>query len=133
VSSLGKFRKFLIVVILLGLLVLVYVQAATLQDELLVDPTAPLIPVAGADNTDSGINLNDLLTAFIGYELSSILIRENDRVAVINSQRVRVGERVGNARVTAIEPGSVTLNVDGELQTLQLYQKSIKTRVKGEG
>lgn len=135
-SSLGPFRQLLIVLTLLGLLVVVmYVRAEEpLYDELLVDPTAPLVMTTQALEED-GLSFlpSGLLAGAGGYALGSILIREEDRIAVINDQRVRVGESIGNARVTAIEPGGVTLNVDGQLQTLELYTSSIKTLIEGEG
>ncbi len=136
-SDLGRFKQFLIVIILLGLLVVVYARAAEPRnDDLLTDPTAPLFPTAGMGmdgEGSSGNSASDYLSGSGGYRLSSILIREEDRVAVINNQRLRVGESIGNARVTAIEQGSVTLNVDGDVQTLELYANSIKTLVEGEG
>ncbi|HEY0961427.1 MAG TPA: hypothetical protein VGE69_03640 [Pseudomonadales bacterium] len=108
------------------------VHAATQDDELLVDPTVPLTPAVASDATsssdDSGIlGLFGVLTS---YELSSVLIRENDRIAVINGQRVRVGESVSGARVTVIEPDHVNLNVNGTIQRVELYRNSIKTLSK---
>lgn len=131
-SDLGKYRQLLIVLILLALLVVTYARAAALPEaELLVDPTAPLAP-AKASGTDGGLFPAGLFDRFGSYKLSSILIREGDRVAVINARRLRVGESIDNARVTAIEPRRVTLNVDGEPHTLELYANSIKTLVKSE-
>jgi len=126
----GTYKRLVIAAVMLPVLVATVARAASADDELLVDPTAPLFANAAGD-TSSG----DLLPAFAGfvrYELSSILIREDDRVAVVNAQRVRVGDSIGSARVTAIDPGSVTIRVDGEQQTLQLYRDSIKTLVKGD-
>lgn len=108
--------------------------AAETNDELLVDPTVPLsISMAITTQTDSANSgLLDLLGTFSSYELSSVLVRGEDRIAVINGQRVRVGDSVGAARVTAIEPGRATLNVNGKIETVELYGTSIKTLVKGD-
>lgn len=108
--------------------------SATMDDELSVDPTVPLARIyagntAAAGAEGDGFNLAEI---FSTYALSSVLIRAEDRVAVINGQRVRVGDRIGGAVVAAIETDQVTLNVDGEMRTLQLYENSIRTRAKGD-
>jgi hypothetical protein len=110
--------------------------AASRDDELLVDPTVPLSIAFSTSDTDrnddtDGSSLFGLFGAFTSYELGSILIRAEDRVAVINEERVRVGDKIGSAVVAAIEADHVSLNVDGEIQTLPLYENSIKTPVKG--
>lgn len=125
----GTYKRLVIAAVMLPGLLSIPVWAAGTDDELLVDPTAPLFAPTG-DTT--GGELLPALAGFVRFELSSILIREDDRVAVVNAQRVRVGDSIGSARVTAIDPGSVTIRVDGEQQTLQLYRDSIKTLVKGD-
>ena len=102
------------------------------NDELLVDPTTPLnfvIPTGGNDEPGALAMLGSMFTS---YELSSVLIRAEDRIAVINGERVRIGDSIGAARVTAIEADHVTLNVNGKIETLQRYENSIKTLVKGD-
>lgn len=105
------------------------VNAATRDDELLVDPTTPLRSPASATSSEDG-GLLGLLGGLTTYELSSVLIRGDNRLAVINGQRVRVGDSVGAARVSAIEPDHVNLNVDGRIERLELYTGSIKTLSK---
>jgi hypothetical protein len=110
--------------------------AASRDDELLVDPTVPLSIAfsasdAGSNDDSDGSGLFGLFGAFTSYELNSILIRAEDRIAVINEERVRVGDKIGSAVVVAIEADHVSLNVDGEIETLPLYENSIKTPVKG--
>lgn len=112
------------------------VHAAEVNDELLVDPTQPLnlemAIEAQGDNSGDGGGGFDLFGVFTSYELSSVLIRAGDRLAVVNGERVRVGDSVGAARITAIEADHVTLNVNGKIETLELYGDSIKTLVKGD-
>lgn len=88
----------------------------------LVDPTAPLTMSASPGPTQA--SLFSLLST---YKVTSILIRPNTKVAVINSRQVREGEMVGNAEVVRIEKNAVTLNVAGEERVLELYGRSIKT------
>ena len=97
------------------------VRGATPDDELLVDPTVPLGLTFRGNVDDSAAGeegLFGLFGAITSYELSSVLIRSGDRIAVINAQRVRVGDKVDSAVVASIEPDDVTLNVGGEILTL---------------
>ncbi len=60
--------------------------------------------------------------------LQSVLISDTRRVAVINGQRYRAGDRVGPARVVAIEPGQVTLERDGESFNLTIASRTQRVR-----
>ena len=93
--------------------------------EKLRDPTGPLVMSIGQPQT----NLFGLVSS---YKVSSILIRPNMKVAVINSRQVRIGDIIGNAEVMKIDKNTVTLQVAGEEQILELYGRSIKTLNKGE-
>jgi hypothetical protein len=110
------------------------VHAATMDDELLVDPTVPLaIAVAPQARSESSGSLFGFPNTVAGnYELKSVLVRPSGSFAVINDQRVRVGDSVGAARVTRIESDHVMLNVNGRIERLELYGNSIKTLVKGD-
>ncbi len=118
------------------------VLGATQDDQLRVDPTMPLGMVFSAGDAESIANADDdgsifdifggIGGAFTSYELSSVLVRAEDRIAVINEERVRVGDKVGSAVVASIDVEQVTLDVDGEIVTLKLYENSIKTPAKGD-
>ncbi|MDY6983534.1 MAG: general secretion pathway protein GspB [Pseudomonadota bacterium] len=109
------------------------VHAATRDDELLVDPTAPLRLTVAPETSGEGDGLFGFLDAVSSnYALSSVLIRSGDRFAVINGERVREGDSVAGARVTRIEPDHVMLNLNGRDQRVELYGASIKTLVKGD-
>jgi hypothetical protein len=95
----------------------------------LVDPTAPLNMTVVLDNVDRDSALLPLLES---YTLNSVLIRNNDRVAVVNGQRARIGDRVGSARVSRIDQDGVVLVVNGETRVLSLYGEPVKTLVVGE-
>jgi len=96
------------------------------QDEILRDPTAPLFSSAGSQPQ---ANLFSLVSS---YKVTSILLRPNMKVAVINSRQVREGDVIGNAEVVKIDKNTVTLQVAGEEQILELYGRSVKTLAKGE-
>lgn len=52
------------------------------------------------------------------WRLSSTLVAEGRRVAIINGRTVRVGDRVGGARVLAIDAGRVRLDYRGRRFTI---------------
>lgn len=105
-------------------------HAALVDGEELIDPTAPFL----LDMEDTGNqSLANAFASFNNYTVSSILIRENLRIAVINSQRVREGEFIGNARVASIDESAVTLDLDGTTRVLRLHGgAAIKTRAAEE-
>lgn len=48
------------------------------------------------------------------FRLQSILLAPERRIAIIDGQRLRVGERLDDAEVQSIEPGRVVLERQGE-------------------
>lgn len=98
--------------------------------ESLRDPTRPLNFMPGEEST--GTLIEGLENVFSSFRLNSVLIRDQDRIAVINDQRVRVGDQVGRATVTGIDNTRVVLDVDGEARVLELYGAPVKTLVAGE-
>jgi len=52
------------------------------------------------------------------WQLSSTLVADGRRVAIINDRTVGVGDRVGGARVVAIETGRVELDYRGRRFTI---------------
>lgn len=82
----------------------------------LPDPTRPVAvaPVTGKGGTTVG---SDSLT------LQSVLIAGERRLAIINGQRVQVGDVIGRSRVIRIDAGEVQLRRDGQLLTLTVYNR----------
>jgi len=54
------------------------------------------------------------------WRVESILVSASRRVAVVNGQAVAIGDRVGGARVVAIEPYEVELEFQGTRHRVQL-------------
>ena len=104
--------------------------AALVDGEELIDPTAPFLLDMGNTGNQPIANV---FARFNNFDVSSILIRENLRIAVINSQRVREGEFIGNARVVSIEAGEVTIDLDGQTRVLTLHGgTAVKTRTSDQ-
>lgn len=84
----------------------------------MVDPTRPAdAPLAGLDSPASAVRT--------APQLQSVLVASSGRrVAVINGQTVRVGDKVGDASVTGIADNSVQLRRGKALETLRLYPKA---------
>ena len=127
-ANAGKQLMFLITV--MSAVVLMQKAVAADSDlfmEELVDPTAPLSGSRVAPTQ----NLASMFSLISSYRVSSILVRPNTKVAVINSRQVREGEMIGNAEVVRIEKDAVTLQVAGEERVLSLYNRSIKSINEG--
>lgn len=84
----------------------------------MVDPTRPPdAPPAGLDTPASAVRT--------APRLQSVLVASSGRrVAVINGQTVRVGDKVGEASVAGIGDNSVQLRRGKTLETLRLYPKA---------
>lgn len=64
-------------------------------------------------------------------QLTSTVVGPERRIAVIDGRRLRVGDRIAGARVTAIDPASVRLVAQGRRFTLRLLQQPIKSPAAG--
>ncbi len=64
--------------------------------------------------------------------LQSTLMSEGRRIAMIGGKPVKVGDRIGEARIVAIEPTSVTLREGASDRVLELYQGVDITRPKAQ-
>jgi MSHA biogenesis protein MshK len=85
------------------------------------DPTAPTDPgvYRGQDNGWSG-----------GWTLSSTLVGPERRIAIINGDPVREGDRIGGARVLQIRASEVRLQTPGYPLTLRLLANTNRTDIK---
>ncbi len=92
-------------------------------DNALTDPTRPAAIMA-VQNADGGSQQ----TAGV-YKVSQIYISQKKQLAIINGQKVKMGDRVDGAEVLAIKSGSVHLLVDGGISEISItpsikrYQK----------
>ena len=82
------------------------------------DPTRPANLVAGS------VLLTDEVTT--SWDLSSILISPQRRVAIINGKTVQLGETLAGAKVLRINETNVKLKYREEVIVLKLFPRSIK-------
>lgn len=62
------------------------------------------------------------------WRLVSTLVSDGRRVAIINDRAVRIGDRVGGARVLAIESGRVRLDYEGRRFTISNPDAGVRKR-----
>lgn len=91
----------------------------------LPDPTRPPAslnagPEAAADSGE-------------GLRLQSVLISPLRRVAIINGQMARVGDRIGNAELVRISEGEVVLRNGRESRTLRMFSEVEKRQLPARG
>ena len=53
--------------------------------------------------------------------LQSTLLSNGRRIAMIDGKPMKVGDRIGSARIISIDPGAVTLREANKTRVLQLY------------
>jgi len=95
----------------------------------LIDPTEPLqLSLKGVDAESLGIRVNSdaLLRLAADYRVSSIIIRGDKRIAIVNDDRVEEGSEIDGAVVASIDREGVTLTRGIEEFRVELYGASPK-------
>ena len=106
-----------------------YVAAEVIDGEDLVDPTRPFAFTALGVDTDTGF-LDRFVTAVpTSFEVTIVRASSSSPLAVVNNQRVTIGDSIGGALVIAIDRSGVTLLVNDEEIRVNLYNTNIKAPV----
>jgi len=104
-------------------------QAEIVDGEELVDPTRPLFVSAAAMPEGSTAVMNMIRNVLpTSWDVSFIRAGASP-MAVVNSERVTIGDSIGGASVVAIDRSSVTLSINGEERRISMYGEGIKTPV----
>jgi len=117
-------------VLMMGLLVQMptLVFADQIDGEELVDPTRPLFFSMAPEGEGSAAVMNMIRNVLpSSFEVSFIRASSTSPMAVVNSERVTIGDSIGGASVVAIDRSSVTLSVNGEERRISLYGDSVKS------
>lgn len=103
-------------------------SADVIDGEELVDPTRPIFS-RNMLETD-GLVL-DLIRNVVPSSYEVTFVRAGDKlsIAIVNGQRVTVGDAIGGATVVSIDRGGVTLLIDEQETRVSLYGASIKAPV----
>ncbi len=102
------------------------VRADIIDGEDLVDPTRPINLSA---NTSSGVSIpRPVISLFqANYEVSFVRAGSTSPMAIVNDQRVTLGDLVGDAEVVAIDRSSVTLRIAEQEQRISVFDTSVKS------
>ncbi len=119
------FRKLSLLGLSVAVLCSGQVSADVIDGEELVDPTRPLSLGIVDDNSLVQDLIRNVVPA--SYDLSFIRAGSTSPMAVINRQRVTIGDIIGGATVKAIDRSGVTLLVGDEERRISLYDVSVKT------
>jgi MSHA biogenesis protein MshK len=76
----------------------------------------PMRPPAFANPASAGES-----SSGAGLVLQSTLLSKGRRIAMIDGKPMKVGDRIGSARIISIDPGAVTLREANKTRVLQLY------------
>ena len=103
------------------------VAAVVIDGEELLDPTRPFyFQVIEDSNNPDGLELIRSV-ATVSFDVSFVRASNRSPLAVINEQRVTVGDVISGATVLAIDRSGVTLLIDGEERRINLYSNSVKS------
>lgn len=86
----------------------------------LSDPMQPPAIVAPAVGPAGAAAVGEASSG--GAVLQSTLMSGGRRIAMIGGKPMKVGDRIGEAKIVAIEPASVTLREGAVTRVLELYQ-----------
>jgi len=119
------FKKNIIKGLFLALFMNSHAVADVIDGEELVDPTRPFLMESESD----GSLVQDLIRSVVpsSYDVSFIRAGSISPIAVINGQRLTIGDIIGGAEVKAIDRSGVTLLVGDEERRISLYDVSIKS------
>ena len=106
------------------LLVLAGATSAAEDEAPLRDPMRPFEP---------GPQTYDTAPAIQRMALTGILVSENRRIAVIDKQLYRVGDRVDGAEIIRIDPGSIRIRRGADEQQITLRdERTLPVRNDGD-
>lgn len=92
---------------------------------------APSDPTHPPDSAEirAFFNSGDENPADVAFQLQSVLISNQRRIAIINGQRVSEGDQIGTAEVSRIEAGRVVMQRDDQSFILTISSR----RLSGDG
>lgn len=88
--------------------------------------TLPADPTKPAFNVEVG----DLVEKAQQYSVSSLITGKKQNLAVINGQRVKVGDAVDGAKVIAVSRKGVQLEVSGEKKFISIAERQGFSKTK---
>lgn len=123
------FRSCFTVILLAG--AAQFATADVIDGENLIDPTRPLFFSRG-DTAPAGVDVSGLISNVSASSWDVSFIRASGAVpmAVVNSERVTIGDLVGGAEVIEIDRNSVTLLVNDEETRISIFDTALKSQAQ---
>ena len=110
-----------------GMMAAAQLSAEIIDGEEFVDPTRPLMMTASRGNVDSSVTemIRNVVPA--SYDVSFVRASSTSPIAVINDQRVTIGDEIGGATVVAIDRNGVTLSINDQERRISVFTTNIKS------
>lgn len=121
-AHLSKVRKH--VKIPIGFFLAFFIAGNTVVAQTLADPTRPPTSLGTSPEPHAATNA-------AGPELQSVLISPTRRVAIINGQSIKLGEKFGEATLVKIGESEVVLRNGQDVQVLKLFPNVQKSGSSG--
>ena len=105
--------------------------AEVIDGEEFIDPTRPLFFSVTGD-APSGVDVSALISNVIpsSWDVSFLRASGSSPVAVVNNERVTIGDSVGGAEVVEIDRNSVTLLINNEERRISIFDTALKTQAQ---
>lgn len=101
-------------------------RADVFDGEELADPTRPLVINQVRVGGGAVADIVSRLPA-TSFEVTFVRAGSSSPMAVVNNQRVTLGDVVGGATVIAIDRSAVTLSIDDEERRVSLFATNVKS------
>ena len=105
-----------------------FATADVIDGENLIDPTRPLFFSRG-ETAPAGVDVISNVNAS-SWDVSFIRASGAVPMAVVNSERVTIGDLVGGAEVIEIDRNSVTLLVNDEETRISIFDTALKSQAQ---
>lgn len=102
--------------------------ADVIEGENLVDPTRPLLAGSASPQPIPAVLSDSMDGAAASFQVSFIRASGTNPVAIVNNQRVTIGDSIGGAEIVAISRNRVTLLIDEQEQVLSIFDTALKAQ-----
>lgn len=99
-------------------------QNVTVDGEVFVDPTRPLFWTQSAETSVERVLPTRIQPS--NYLVSFVRTGSRSPIAVVNEQRVTIGDVIGGATVVEIDRSGIILEIGEERARISLYSTNIK-------